>query len=529
MKRYLTISLAALALAACSEKPVTQISAGLITVEPVITRATEVNFETGDKIGLTVLKSDAVYAQNALLAYGTDSFAGDLVWYNEGSEKASFTAYYPYSETGAPSVFKVSADQAADGFAAYDLMAASKTDVLPTASAVTMVFRHLMTKIVINVNNQSGEKIKDVVLKNVLTTANVDIAALSAQADETAAAEGIKASEVEAGARYVALVPPQTGAFSLSIVTEGSVAFDQKLVSMTLKQGGQYSVDVLIAAGDLNVAVSGEIENWTDEGGIQFEKPEEILFEEHLDENYFIYHNEKYSIAEMKDGKVWMTSNLRYVPDGLTPCKELTDVTAGVYFPLVLNAGHTAVEFSEAEADIVSNGYLYQSEVALGLKVGDITSVAQAEALEGTQGICPAGWHIPTSEDIINLVGKALTPFENNTSAPYYDAATGNSSIALLNADGFNAGAWGTVSIPNNTSTAATKMGWQSKWPEIVSSGFVCGSTYAGVTYNTKDDEASGVKNIQFLGFMPMPGNGTFNGSKLSYRMGASVRCVRNN
>ena len=36
-----------------------------ITISPVITRATEVNFETGDKIGVTIIQNgDFVYAEN---------------------------------------------------------------------------------------------------------------------------------------------------------------------------------------------------------------------------------------------------------------------------------------------------------------------------------------------------------------------------------------------------------------------------------------------------------------------------------
>ena len=53
-----------------------------------------------------------------------------------------------------------------------------------------------------------------------------------------------------------------------------------------------------------------------------------------------------------------------------------------------------------------------------------------------------------------------------------------------------------------------------------------------GVTYNTNGDETSGVKNLQFHGFMPMTNKATeaeytCNGTKVSYRIAAPVRCVR--
>ena len=245
-----------------------------------------------------------------------------------------------------------------------------------------------------------------------------------------------------------------------------------------------------------------------------------------------VYGGETYHAVQMKDGKWWMSENLRYVPEGMTPSSDLNNVTAGVYYPLVMNADNTGLAFSTDAAVIKANGYLYQAEVALGKKVGDLTSVEAAEALNGTQGICPKGWHVPTSDDIINLVGKAVSPLATKTDAPYYDG--NNGSIVMLNADGFNLNAFGAVSIQDNTKTAGTFMGWAKTYPEKISSGMFCGSTYAGVTYNTKDDPTSGVKNLQFFGFMPMTNKATeaeytCNGSKVSYRIAAPLRCVKDN
>ena len=239
------------------------------------------------------------------------------------------------------------------------------------------------------------------------------------------------------------------------------------------------------------------------------------------------YGDNAYLASKMKDGKVWMTENLHYLPEGYTPSTDLKNVTAGIYMPVVLNEDHTAATFG-TDDDARYQGYLYQSEVALGLKVGDITSEEQAKALEGTQGICPEGWHIPTIDDITGLVGKAVAPIVTNEKAPYYDTDKKYGSMDLLNEDGFLADAWGAVSIVDNTKTSATLMGWLKANPDQISSGYICGSSFAGISYITANDPASGIKNVQFYGFMPMANNGTFNGSKLSYRIGASVRCVRN-
>jgi len=244
---------------------------------------------------------------------------------------------------------------------------------------------------------------------------------------------------------------------------------------------------------------------------------------------YLSYGGVDYKLAKLKDGNIWMAENLRYVPAGITVSSSLTNVTAGVYYPIVYDG--TGAAFSTKQSDIEKNGLLYQTETALGLSVGGITTEAQAKALEGCQGICPEGWHIPTISDIIGLVGKAVSPIATKTDAPYYNGIDG--SIALLNQDKFNIAAYGAVTIQDATKTAATLMGYLTKFPGRISSGYLCGSSYAGITYIKDGDVTSGVKNVQFYGFMPMTNKATeseytFNGSKLSYRIGATVRCVKN-
>lgn len=229
-----------------------------------------------------------------------------------------------------------------------------------------------------------------------------------------------------------------------------------------------------------------------------------------------------YRTAKMADGKVWMAENLRYLPEGYVAGADLGKVDSGVYYPVVVEDGKAA--FGKTAADIEKQGYLYQSEVALGLKIGDIKTPEDAEALEGVRGICPEGWHIPTIDDITGLVGKAVSPVTTNADAPYYDGKNG--SIKLLNADGFNLFACGAVTVQDNTKTTGTLMGKLANY-DYISSGYICGSSFAGFT------EKEGVyTNFQFFGLMPMTNKATeeeftCNGSKLSYRIAASVRCVK--
>ena len=183
MKRYFAIALAALAFAACQQAVEPHVTNGQVKVEPVITKATEVNFENGDQIGLTMAKVNGTeaYATNACLTFNENVFAGELIWYADAYSEANVYAYYPYNADGAPAVYAAVADQTA-GIGQADLMAAVKNGVLPTTNAITMVFKHLMTKIVMNVDNVSGAEVTTVELKGSPVSGEVDYVNLAVTA-----------------------------------------------------------------------------------------------------------------------------------------------------------------------------------------------------------------------------------------------------------------------------------------------------------------------------------------------------------
>lgn len=532
MKKVLIPILCIAALAACNktvpvtpDQPATGAETFSVRILPVMTKVTDTAFENGDAIGVTITRESGAHATNEKLTYNGTEFSGSLMWYAEGTAGATVSAYYPYAEA-VPAKFSVTADQSA-GTSASDFVAGSKEGVLPSASAVVIPFKHKLTKIILSVTNNAAGELSAIKLSGARLAANI-AADFSATVDETAATGTITAFKKDA-TTYCLILPPQKVGLTATVETAGGNVLAQNLAETELLAGKQYTINMIVNPKDLAVAFAGDIEDW--ENGGEIGGGDNTLIEQ-LDKGYITYHEAKYTVAQMKDGKWWMTQNLRYVPEGITVGDALTNVTAGVYYPIVVNEGQTAAEFSKDIEVITARGYLYQAEVALGLKIGDLTSVAQAEALDGAQGLCPKGWHIPTGADIIGLVGKAVSPLTNNTEAPYYDGANG--SIALLNADGFNMEAYGAISIADNTKTSGTFMGFMSAYKDKISTGMMIGSTYAGVTYNTNGDETSGVKNLQFFGFMPMTNKATeaeytCNGTKVSYRIAGAVRCVRNN
>ena len=529
MKKILFLSACLLAVMACEKKAVTpepgpqqDLQQQPVRIVPVMTKATQTAFEQGDAIGVTITRSEGAYATNEKMVFDGSVFSGSLKWYAEGTEGATVAAYYPYAAT-VPASFTVQADQSA-GVSASDFIAGIKEGVLPSAHAVTVPFKHKLSLLVLNVINNSQGEPAAIAMEGAKLTAKI-AADFTATVDEAAAPGSVVAAKVSEG-KYVLVVPPQTVSLVATVTTAGGNKLSQALQEATLEAGKQYSISMIVNPDNLIVALSGDIENWLDGGEIGPGDPPAGDLVENLSDGYITYHGDQYTVAKMDDGKWWMTQNMRYVPEGFTPSSDLTAVTAGIFYPITLVEGARA--FTTDAEIIVSNGYLYQAEVALGLKVGDIQSEEQAKALEGAQGICPEGWHLPTKADITDLVGKGVG-ITTKESAPYYDGTNG--SIKLLNADGFNLTACGMVSI-NNTSTTTGSLSGVIYEGRLASS-MMTGSTFVKVDYNTANDPSSGIKNMQFLGLMPMTNKATeaeytCNGTNVSYRIAGPLRCVRN-
>lgn len=451
MKKVLLSLLALASVIACEKEEATDIpSLGgeIVKISPVITKVTDVNFEDGDRIGLSIFKNDAYYAENALLTFGDGVFAGDLVWYTEGAETSVLTAYYPYSASGMPETFAVQADQT-EGYEESDLIAGTKSDVTPSSAAVTVGFKHLLSKIMLDIDNQSGSELTSVKLSGSRISASVDLSSLTVAVDESGSAEDITMQAVKAGEQYRAIVIPQTVAFTLTVTTASGKTLTQNLASVDLKQGGQYTMSATVVEDNLSVNLSGEITNWTDEGEIGPATPsEEVQFEEY--DGYFVYDGVTYPTVTLSNGSVWMAKNLSYLPDGYTPSADGTDPEAHILYPYELvNDGGTpsAINASSAKAltdaeSIEEKGYLYDAYAIFG--VDEITS-ENIHSFEGAQGICPPGWHVPTRAEYFALCGLSNkddsgeeTGNQTDENALFYDAGYKGGKRTLFNDAGWN-------------------------------------------------------------------------------------------
>ena len=515
MKRYITLALAALAFAACQQTVEPQMVPGKVQVEPVITKATEVNFETGDQIGLTITKVNAAekHADNALLTFDGSVFTGELMWYNDANSESDVYAYYPYDAEGTPSTYEAVADQTA-GTDSADFMAAAKSGVLPSPNAITMVFKHLMTKIVVNIENQSGAEVETVELTGTPASAAVNVAELTVTpAEETVA---VKAYEATAGKVWQAIIVPGTVKMELVVSLSNGKKMVQPLTQMELKSGAQYTVNARIVADDMAVTASGEIENWTDGGEIEFDgegSTEDLPVEFTEHEGYFVYDGVEYKTVTLADGNTWMAENLRFIPRGKTVSSDPAE-DAGIWYPAA------NVDKVADPALVETLGLLYDAPTAFGAEI----TVENAATFEGTQGICPTGWHIPTVAEMTGLVGHCSNSAMTNPDGVYYDETIKGASLAALAEDGWN---WQFASMRNKANTAGKGSYTVTNYNGVYGiMSYMIGSSNYQVTTN----EDGSLKNVQYYYFMPLY-NATNEKVTVAYGnflAGASLRCVKN-
>ena len=523
MKKLLIFA-AAFAIAGCSNNGDDAATAAMqapVIVDPTITRATEVDFEAGDAIGLTITNVDGSYADNAKMVYADGVFAsadGSLKWYDDLGLSSTMKAYYPYSEK-APATFSVQADQTGDGYSASDFMMAVKENVVPSANPVGMTFKHKMTKIIIRITNEYGMTVESVTIGKSLGTAAIDLDAQTVITAEDAQPVAVKAHEIKAGTEYAAIIVPQSVALRVDMSARNkngeSKVMSYTLAEAALQTGGQYSMNATILPWGLDVDLSGDIEDWEDKGtidGTETEPETDGDFEEF--DNYFVYAGERYNIVTMKDGNKWMAENLRYVPAGKTVSSTPSD-KSGIWYS-------AANEQKTADPELTATkGLLYDAATAFG--VAEITD-ENAASFEGKQGICPKGWHIPTEREMTGLVGKNSNGSLDNYDAPYYDSAAGGAPIDKLDADGFNWTYAGIVNVTNNTATGSYSITNSPAGVDPVVYGAM--SYVLGSTFYQKN--AAG-NNYQFYSYMST-WTASFKRITVAYgnyMSGYSVRCVK--
>lgn len=334
-----------------------------IEIYPTITRVSGLNFENGDRIGLTIRKGQDLYANNAMLTYDERVFSSsELLWYSNTSEKSILQAYYPYVASGEPTTFSVAEDQRS-GTSASDMLTAVRNNITPSASAVSMTFVHLLSKLVINVSNTSDYTIGKLIVGGSIVSADVNVGLQSVVVQKSSSPQDIITHGVRDNEVYDVIIVPQTVALTIKAEMSNGDSRISTLMASELKKGTAYSIAVNITNVDMAVVITGEIKDWDDGGALN---PDENT----LTDQGVVYRTIKLGEA------VWMADNMRSIPSG-----EL--IGERIKYP---RENHT-------DADIKQYGLFYNYSVS--------------------RNICPMGWHIPTEEDFTALIPLLKPPYED--------------------------------------------------------------------------------------------------------------------
>lgn len=238
----------------------------------------------------------------------------------------------------------------------------------------------------------------------------------------------------------------------------------------------------------------------------------------------FKYGGETYQTVVLKDGRTWMASPLKYIPEGKTPSSDPNDGN-GIWYPYSSD-GKTVTPITENP-----QGYLYDYPTAFGAEI----SADNYKSFEGTRGICPEGWHIPTRAELLTLVGystKAVgedSDIDDNTAA-YYDQEYQGGRIKTMEEAGFVWSFLGTVIKGNPTAkgsyNALTCVESGCSVPDYLGRNrltYIMGST----AYNASTTNG----NIQFFGMMSTFTNkypeGRLSLGYDNFLSGYEVRCIK--
>lgn len=409
MRKILFMALAVLIAAGCAESEKGTLC---VKIAPAIrTRVTGLHFDTGDRIGLTISKGSAPYAENVPMTYdGTAFTASGLSWYNDLNEKSVLTAYYPYAEGGRPDEFTVSSDQT-QGNGPSDLLAAVKTDVTPVSAPVGMIFYHVMSQLTIVVSNSSSAVVTGVSVGGLVPTAEIDYSMSKAAAKSGVAAAEVKACEVKPGATYRAILVPQQAALTVTVTTDDGRSHTKTLSSAQLESGRRYDMSVLVTNEEIQISLSGDIGDWEDGGSLDGSGGGD----DGDDSQTLSYGGVTYRTTTVGE-TVWMAENLRYVPDEAL-------LTKGIWYP----DGNEDAEY------VREHGMLYSFTAALG--------GAQAVSGAPVRGICPAGWHVPYIDELQTLAagpdfGFTLAGMWNSVSNNYVSSAKSGYLMSATTDDG---------------------------------------------------------------------------------------------
>ena len=274
LNQILGFSLMALAMGSCrqtelvdpEEKPTGGIPISIECEMQGYTKATDTAFEEGDAIGVYVYRPE-IHLENGQFSYINGKFSPDnpYMWY-DGYAESDMIAYYPYKSQswGKEKVidFCVNADQRThDNYTASDLMIA-RMRVKPSPNPVVLPFEHVLSKVLITINNQLDEDIAEVAFTGVKGSFKYDVSNGNLVLNGK---EGIvKAAQSRTDkTQWAMILPPQTADPTLVVITAGQKEYKYNLpASFKMESGKCHCASIKIDTESISTEISTEIKDW---------------------------------------------------------------------------------------------------------------------------------------------------------------------------------------------------------------------------------------------------------------------------
>ena len=291
MKRLITFALVAftLLLAGCKPEewkagPGSPASRDVIFeagINHFAVKATDTSFENGDEIGIFAgapIGKSNVKGTVSGTSVSVDS-ADPIQWLKNQTDPVDFIGYYPYEASVADAAaydFAVAVDQSASGaYSASDLLVANVTANPPASETdeaiVNLVFKHVLSKVVIKIDNQTDQEVTAVSFLNVANSAKFD---LGSAGDEVASSVGelqpsikaVKGADDGSKLVYQLLIVPQSATPQIKLETsEGSYLYSIAS-AFTFAKGKKYTAEVALTGETVgaNVNFTLAVSDWED-------------------------------------------------------------------------------------------------------------------------------------------------------------------------------------------------------------------------------------------------------------------------
>lgn len=200
-------------------------------------RASAVAFEANDELGVYVtLSGQQLFAANNRLDNGCFKVASDgnikgdpTVYYPDSKQAITLYAYYPFQATVNDAnklSFSVQVDQSTSENIKKSDLCHARQDVVPSIDAQKLPFKHMNSRIVVNLTNNTGEGLVSVRLLGVATTSTLN---LGDGTTTTGAAATPVNITLDPAVATQAIVPHQT------------IAAGRQLLEVVLADGSRYT------------------------------------------------------------------------------------------------------------------------------------------------------------------------------------------------------------------------------------------------------------------------------------------------